>query len=117
MKEIMAAESSKSVQEVATFEYSPADRRQPMLFELSRPLDKLEELLLQDFAGRSATLEQIYMRHSVGKPYIRRNYKTALRNLEASGRIVPDIPATKRSKYKGEVNVNNVTYTFPDVGI
>ena len=115
MKEIMAAESSKSVQGVATFEYSPADRRQPMLFELSRPLDELEELLLQDFAGQTATLKQIYEIHSVGKPYIERNYKTALRNLEARSRIIPDIPATKRRKYKGEVNVKDVMYTFPEV--
>jgi three-Cys-motif partner protein len=113
MKEIMARESSKSVQGVATFTYSPADRRQPLLFELTRPLDALEEMLLHDFAGRSITLEQIYETHSVGKPYIKKNYRDAFRNLEACGKIVPSIPAAKRPKRKGEVSVKGVIYTFP----
>jgi len=37
MKGVMARESSKQEQGVATFEYSPADKKYPLLFEMSRP--------------------------------------------------------------------------------
>lgn len=113
MKEIMASESSASNQGIASFEYSPADTRQPLLFELLRPLDELEDLLLKDFAGRSATPEEIYDEHNVDKPFTMKNYKEALRNLEAHTKIVADVPAAKRSKRKGEVSLNNVRFSFP----
>src|SRR6266568_2851494 len=113
MKEIMAGESSQNEQGVASFEYSPADARQPLLFALSRPLDELEQILLTKFAGRSVTLEQVYEEHNVGTPYIEKNYKDVLRNLEAAGKIIADKPATERRKYRGEVTVKNVLFTFP----
>ena len=37
MKGVMAGESSMREQGVATFEYSPADKRYPLLFEMSNP--------------------------------------------------------------------------------
>lgn len=46
MKEIMAQESSEHTQGVASLEYSPASEKYPLLFELSRPLDDLEDMLL-----------------------------------------------------------------------
>jgi three-Cys-motif partner protein len=113
MKEIMAGESSKIEQGVASFEYSPADARQPLLFALSRPLDDLEQLLLTQFAGRTVTCEQVYEEHNVGTPYIGKNYKDALRKLEAKGKVTANTPAAQRKKYKGEVTVNNVWFTFP----
>ena len=70
MKEIMASESSKNEQGVASFEYSPADARQPLLFSMSRPLDDLEQMLLTKFAGRTLAFEQAYQEHNVGTPYI-----------------------------------------------
>jgi hypothetical protein len=44
MKEVMAKESSSANQGISSFEYCPADARQPLLFELSRPLDELEDM-------------------------------------------------------------------------
>lgn len=113
MKEIMAGESSKDEQGVASFEYSPTDERQPLLFALSRPLDELEQILLTTYSGLRVTLEQVYEKHNIGTPYIEKNYREALRNLEATGKIVADVPAAKRRKYKGEVTVKNVLFTFP----
>ena len=46
MKEIMAQASSQQMQGVASFEYSPATSQQPLLFELSKPIDELENVLL-----------------------------------------------------------------------
>lgn len=96
MKDIMAKESSTATQGVASFEYSPADAQQPLLFELSRPIDDLATDLLSCFAGQTVTMEQIYKQHNVGKPYIRKNYKDVLKQLEASGHIQAHPPCSQR---------------------
>jgi three-Cys-motif partner protein len=114
MKDIMARQSSAADQGVPSFAYSPADRRFPLLFELTRPLDDLETMLLRDFAGRSLSLQAIYEEHCVGKPYILENYQNALRNLECKGKITTEPPAERRPKRKGEVTFSKeVTVTFP----
>ena len=117
MKEFMAQESSKAVQRVASFEYSPASERFPLLFELTQPLADLEEDLLQRFAGKTLTMEAIYMMHNVGRPFIRRNYKRALLDLESAGRVKADPPAAERPIRKGERTfAERVKVTFPTEG-
>lgn len=108
MKEIMAGESSSENQGVPTFEYNPADSRQPLLFELARPLDDLEGLLLTTFAGRTLQMLQIFEEHNVDTPYIKRNYKDALLRLEAAGKIVTN-PSQRRAGTFGD----KVLVTFP----
>jgi three-Cys-motif partner protein len=116
MKSIMAGESSRITQGVASFRYSPADARFPILFELARPLDDLAGMLLTDFAGQTLKAKDIFERHHVGKPYIEKNYKAALRQLEAGGKIKVDPPAAKRPVRKGEVTFGeNVQVSFPPV--
>lgn len=113
MKDIMAKESSCHDQGVPSFYYNPADKKYPVLFELSRPLDDLEELLLSDFAGKTLTMREIYEQHSVGRPYIERNYKEVLSNLESVGRITSDPPAENRPFRKGQVTfAGHVRVTF-----
>ncbi|MBC7944548.1 MAG: three-Cys-motif partner protein TcmP [Burkholderiales bacterium] len=87
MKDVMARESSSSDQGVASFEYSPASNRQPLLFELSQPLDGLGEMLLKHFGGRTLSFREIYERHNVDRPFIERNYKDVLLKLESTGAI------------------------------
>ncbi len=114
MKEIMARESSEQEQGVPSFEYSPASKNFPLLFDLSRPLDELEEILLKDFAGQKLTMEAVYERHNVGKRYVRANYKRALTNLEAAAKIKTDPPADERPERHGEVTfADSVVITFP----
>jgi hypothetical protein len=114
MKEIMAQESSEHTQGVASFEYSPASEKYPLLFELSRPLDDLEEMLSASFAGQKLATQQIYERHSIGKRYIKRNYKQVLAKMEAEGKISSEPPANKRPKRKGQVTfADAVMVTFP----
>ncbi len=98
MKEIMAGESSKTEQGVASFEYNASDIRFPLLFELARPLDDLVEMLVNDFSGRSLTMHQVYELHHVGRPYIEKNYKQALLTLEEQGRIETNPSANIRRK-------------------
>ncbi|GGA37378.1 three-Cys-motif partner protein TcmP [Okeania sp. KiyG1] len=114
MKDIMAKESSSFEQGVPIFEYNPATKYQPLLFELSRPLDELENMLLNEFAGQTMTMLQVYEQHNVGKPYIERNYKDALLLLEEKGKIFVDPPGSKRQKRKGKLTfANHVKVTFP----
>lgn len=93
MKGIMAKESSASTQGVPSFEYSPVDKRCPLLFEYTRPLDELEQQLLSYFAGRELTVSQIYREHSIGRPYVRSNYKGVLRKLLDDGKIKAEHPS------------------------
>jgi three-Cys-motif partner protein len=114
MKGIMAKESSEQHQGVASFEYSPASEKYPILFGLSRPLDQLQDMLLNDFAGETLTMREVYERHCVGTPFIDTNYKRALASLEAQGKIKAEPPAVERPKRKGETTfADHVRVTFP----
>ena len=107
MKEIMGGESSKTEQNVPSFSYCSADKTMPVLFELARPLDDLEDLLRDAFAGKVLSMQQVYDSHHVGRPYLERNYKAALMSLEAKGSIVAFPPAADRRKntFAGTVKV------------
>jgi three-Cys-motif partner protein len=98
MKGIMASESSTEDQGVASFAYSPADAKTPLLFSLVQPFDKLLSDLPIDFAGESLSMQRIYEDHSVDTPYTKTNYKKALTELEQQGRVMANPPATKRRK-------------------
>lgn len=111
MKDIMARESSGTEQGVPTFEYSPSFRNQGLLFELSRPLDDLGEMLLNQFSGRTMTMKQIFDSHHVGRRYIKSNYKEILKTLEREQKIVTNPPAELR-KPKNSF-ADRVEVTFP----
>ena len=96
MKEIMAKESSNIAQGVPFFEYCSADNKQPLLFELNRPLDDLSGMLLNEYAGKKLTMYDLYRENSVGKRYIKRNYKDILLQLEAEKKIRTIPPQHKR---------------------
>ncbi len=111
MKDIMAAESSLHEQGVPSFQYSPADKRFPLLFELNRPLDDLEEMLLDAFAGRTLVMNDIYERHHIGRRFIKKNYKDALKQLEVKGLI-----SCEPSKRPKDTFGDNVKVSFPRRG-
>ena len=97
-----------------TFEYSPATSDQPLLFELARPLDDLEEMLLADFAGRTLKMIEVFDRHNYGRRYIKKNYKDILTRMECAGKIKGVPPHTNRRKIKGEITCADETlFTFP----
>lgn len=109
MKDIMATESSDAQQGVATFEYNLADEQQPFLFEFSRPLDDLGDMLLKEFAGQTLKMSDIYKQHHVNRPYTKQNYKKVLIQLEEQGKIT----ATEHRK---NTFADHVYVTFPDQG-
>ncbi|MBI5296202.1 MAG: three-Cys-motif partner protein TcmP [Chloroflexi bacterium] len=109
MKGIMAGASSSSAQGVASFEYNPPDKTMPLLFELARPIDDLADMLLRDFSNKTISVEEIYKQHSVGKPYILRNYKEILKRLEGEGKVTANPPANSRKK---DTMADTVIITF-----
>ncbi len=114
MKDIMAGMSSKHEQGVPSFEYSSADARFPILFELNRPLDDLEGMLLEAFSGQTLRMVDVYERHHVNRCYIKTNYKDALRKLEEKSKVSTAPPAAERKKNKGVVTFgDDVKITFP----
>jgi three-Cys-motif partner protein len=82
MKDIMAKESSTEDEGVPSFAYSPADASMPLLFLLAQPREKLKADLQKSFAGEELNLQTLYERHSVDTPYIKKNYREALIQLE-----------------------------------
>jgi len=110
MKEIMAKSSSSHIQNVPSFEYNPAAAKEKQISMFEKPRDKLEKMLLNEFAGMNLTMGQIYQRHNVGKGYIRKNYKEALLNLENQGKIKTN---SAQSKCRKGAFPNKMLVIFP----
>jgi hypothetical protein len=110
MKEIMATESSRLEQGVPSFEYSPAVAGLGTLFPTA--LDDLEDDLVIKFKGRTIPMKDIYHEHNVDTPYIQRNYKDALGDLERAGRIKTDQPNRKAGTF-----ADSIQCTFPAVPV
>ena len=87
MKEIMASESSARDQGVPSFAYSVADASTPLLLPFTQPLSDLRSSLLKRFASQERNLEQIYEAHSPDTPFIEKNYRVVLNQLEREGVI------------------------------
>lgn len=99
MKEIMWACSTQKDDGVAGFCYEPVtDPQLSLLFSFSSPLEELGGKLLVAYEGKQMTVEEIFMAHNVGTPYVLANYKEVLRRLEAEGKIATIPPAAKRRK-------------------
>ena len=98
MKDIMHAHATGKQEGPVNFEYNPADRRQPTLYELLRPVEDLGDMILQDLAGVTAGIEEIYERHSVGKPYMLKDYREQLCKLEQEGKVTMSEPCPPRRK-------------------
>ena len=113
MKQIMSRESTSDTQGVPSFEYNPVDflPREALLFQLSRPLDDLKENLLITFRGQELTMLEIYEKHNVDTPYIKKNYKDVLRQLydEGSIKAISQNGKLPRNKTFGD----KIKVTFP----
>ncbi len=116
IKVIMAGESSTETQGVPSFEYNPiaAADRQGLLFQLSRPLEDLRGMLLEEFAGETLGFVDLFERHNVDTPYIDRNYREVLGKLEEEGLVEVNRPPKTNKTYKGRPAFGRgVTISFP----
>ncbi|MFC2140680.1 hypothetical protein ACFLQP_00085 [Acidobacteriota bacterium] len=110
MKGIMGAASSSEIQGVPSFEYNPAAKQCPTLLDVERPLDDLKEMLLEDFSGSTLTMEDVYNQHHIDKPYLEKNYRKALLDLEKDQRIKTN--REQRKTRKGSFP-KDMLITFP----
>ncbi|NMA67583.1 MAG: three-Cys-motif partner protein TcmP [Clostridiaceae bacterium] len=114
MKEIMYKESSEHSNGVASFEYNPRDVyfKQGSLFDLlSRPLDELQDMLIQEYAGRTISFNVLYEEHSVDRSYVRNNYKEVFKNLLKEGKITAVNIKTGKPPRKGTFSDDmNITF-------
>ena len=122
MKDIMEAEGTNLDKGVPSLEYNPATHGQIRLFESLRPLEELGDILMEYFAGKTVTRQQIYNQHhdrfTVGTRYTRNSYRECLIKLEADGKIQADPPASDRPKRKGSVTFGpRVKVKFPPRGV
>jgi len=83
MKEIMAKFSMDDAKGVPSFEFNK--RKEISLFD--NPLKDLKSMLVAEYAGKTDVMSAIYEHHSVGKIYIKRNYKKVLCDLLQDGKI------------------------------
>ena len=119
MKDIMAKASTSEQQGVPSFEYNPLDcftppTEQPYLLPPLGPLDALENNLLEQYAGTEKTFLELFDEHNVGTPYIQKNYRKALSNLESRKSIFAIPPSEKRPKRLGEPTFGpKVVIRFP----
>ena len=68
-------------------------------------------MLMNDLAGVTAGIEGIYERHSVGKPYVLKDYREQLCKLEQEGKVVmsePCPPALDKNTLAPRIRI-----TFP----
>ena len=72
-----------------------------MKLDLTAPhsLDQLRASLLKDFAGLERSVAEIYERHSVDTPYVMKNYKESLAQLETEKKIA--VRSLKGARRKG----------------
>ena len=114
MKDIMCKSSSEHNDGVGSFSYIPTSNRQlNFLYSLSRPLDDLEDKLLEKFRGKMLTVKQIYDLDNINTPYVSKNYKDVLLNLEKKHKIIVDPPYDKRRNYRGKKSMSDkVNITF-----
>jgi three-Cys-motif partner protein len=111
MRDVMYKHSTKAGT-VAKFEYNPADENTPDLWELTRPLGDLEDMLAEDCAGKSYShIEELFVDHSYGKPYVKKQYKEVLCRMEEQGKVELDPPCPPRRK--NTLAEGKVSITFP----
>jgi three-Cys-motif partner protein len=112
MKEIMAKEGRAYEGGIPSFAYTDADT--PYLRGFAFEFQTLKTDLCTKFAGKNVTMGQVFEQHNIGTPYIERNYKDALNELEAEGRIRALPAAADRPRRNGKPTfANGVMVVFP----
>jgi len=108
MKDVMASRGLVDVDDVPRFEYIPSYEGQQLDLLEERPLMRLGGELIEAFAGKTITVADLITQHHVGRPFIARNYKRVLLELEATAVIKCERPPRAR---KGKMG-NSVRLTF-----
>lgn len=117
MKDVMAGLSTDE-NPVKNLRYVPMRSPQLALFgdlSLTHSIDSLKTILTKSCAGQTLSVEQVYMRTTVGTLYTSKNAKEAIRQLEDEQIVSVEPPAAKRRMMKGvRTLADNCTVSFPN---
>ncbi len=114
MKDIMYKESTSHDGGIASLGYSDADKNTPYLNMFAFAWEDFKTALCAKYAGQALRMTDIHRLHNVGTPYIARNYKKALTELEREGRIFALPAAADRPNGAGGRTFGDkVLVTFP----
>ena len=119
MKEIMYAQSDDRTQGVARFGYvrEVSKKRTPLLALMNAPLEDFKKQLCDELAGQKAerkTLRDRFDTMHPRNPFVEKNWREALSQLEVEGRVTCVPPRTERKMQKGEVTFGpNTVVAFP----
>lgn len=105
MKSIMCYESSSCSEGFGSFEYNPADfmPSQSLLFSLGSKKDELKEMLLKEYKGKTIKMYDLYCQHNIDKPYVKKNYKDVLQELEKEDLI--SVPKHRKNTFADDLIV------------
>jgi hypothetical protein len=95
MKDILGNESSWTEGGTPGYECSPKPKETSILDCLD-PVDELADELGTTYAGQVMTVAKLYLDHALERLHTPRQYKDALKRLEAKGRLRPTPPASER---------------------
>ncbi len=88
MKEVLARYATGHPQGVPEYRYDPVAAHYTNSLPVTRPLDALADDLARTYAGQTVRADDLYRRHHVGQPFLRRNYADALELLATRGRAL-----------------------------
>ncbi|HEX5478759.1 MAG TPA: three-Cys-motif partner protein TcmP [Dehalococcoidia bacterium] len=109
MKDIMAKRGLTDEDGVPRFEFIPSYAGRQMGFDEERPLRRLPGALIAAFSHQTLTVQDLFLRHHPGTPFVKQNYKTVLKQMEEAGEIACDRPRERRPK---ETLADRVRVTF-----
>jgi three-Cys-motif partner protein len=109
MKEIMATESASYPDGMPSYQYSSTKLNQ---LELFGGMSSLGEELLKFYSNKTISVDDIYTKHQVLGPYIRKNYKDTLLWLEERGLITASKPRSARMRLGKPTMGDAVMITF-----
>ncbi len=116
-KDVASKFGFMSEDEIPTYEFCDADRSLfPLLSEFSKTLDDLKGHLLRKYAGKRLTIKEIFEDDQQYGPFVRKNYKRAVIELEQHGAIkcIPAIGTKGRPSRNGVPTAGDgVVVTFP----
>ena len=78
------------------FEYYPREGGKQLAFDIARPILQLADDLRTMFAGQSIKVKELIDQHIRTSPFIGKNYRRVLREMEDAGEVICDPPEDKR---------------------
>lgn len=115
MKNVMASAGYTDIDGVPTLAYYRPEDSSQVIFNFERPYHSLGDSICSKFTGKTLTVKQIYEKHNLGTPFIKKNYKDKLLELEKHSKIYVTPDATNRPFNRGKLTMgDNVRVRFPE---